>query len=196
MKFIPPLLTLLSFITTPGFSDLLDDPSAPAPIQETPQPPPPAPKPKDEGAVETKGKSSPPKKLKKAPPVLFRSETMSGNRDKGHLVLKGSVKITQGDLIMMSDEAVIDQDIALGTLKTIVATGNVYFQKTDEATGKKMTATSKSANYSAQAKSITFKGNASITRGTDRINGTIFTYDIVSGLIKAQKVDGVFEQNE
>jgi hypothetical protein len=68
--------------------------------------------------------------------------------------------------------------------------------KTDEATGKKMTATSKSANYSALAKSITFKGNASITRGTDRINGTIFTYDIVSGLIKAQKVDGVFEQNE
>ena len=190
--------SFLALISTPVLADLQDDPQAPPQTQDIA--PPPASRPQTPAREETfdgtKAKAPAGKKVKKSPPVVFRSETMSGNRFQGHLVLKGSVKITQGDLIMMSDEAVIDQDIRLGTLKTIVATGNVYFQRMDEATGKKMTATSQSATYLAQAKTITFKGNASITRGTDKINGTIFTYDIASGLIKAQKVDGVFEQNE
>ncbi len=192
------LFVFLALLSGQAFSDLQDDPQvSPIPPEVSP---PATSQPQgvsQEGSVEApKSKAATGKKLKKSPPVLFRSDSMSGNRFQGHLILKGSVKITQGDLIMMSDEAVIDQDIRLGTLKMIVATGNVYFQRTDEASGKKMTATSQSATYMALAKTITFKGNASITRGTDKINGTIFTYDIVSGLIKAQKVDGVFEQNE
>lgn len=195
MKTFFIFLTLLS---GQAFSDLQDDPqgSPSAPDISSPAPTHPQSISHEESVESPKSKPTAGKKFKKSPPVLFRSETMSGNRFQGHLILKGSVKITQGDLIMMSDEAVIDQDIRLGTLKTIVATGNVYFQRTDEASGKKMTATSQSATYLALAKTITFKGNASITRGTDKINGTIFTYDIASGLIKAQKVDGVFEQNE
>ncbi len=192
------LFLFLTLLSARALSDLQDDPqSSPAapdvssPVSNRSQS-----VSHEESLESPKSKATAGKKLKKSPPVLFRSESMSGNRFQGHLTLKGSVKITQGDLIMMSDEAVIDQDIRLGTLKTIVATGNVYFQRTDEATGKRMTASSQSATYLALAKTITFKGNASITRGTDKINGTIFIYDIVSGLIKAQKVDGVFEQNE
>lgn len=130
------------------------------------------------------------------PPVKFRADSMSGNRFQGEVSLKGNVTITQGDLLIRGDEANIEQDPKLGNLIKVSVDGKVYLEKIDETTGKKITASAKSAIYSAPNRNITFKGNASITRGTDRMNGNIINYNLSTGLIKAEKVDGMIQQND
>ena len=136
------------------------------------------------------------KKVKKEPPVKFKAEAMFGNKYEGQVTLKGNVKIYQEDMIITTDEAIVDQNTKEGILRTITAKGNVVVQKNEESTGKKMTASSQVAVYVAKDKMLTFKGNARITRGADVMNGTIIYYNTATGMIKAEKVDGVFKQNE
>lgn len=198
------LIAATAFSGTTAFADLQDEPiDAPGqkvepqskPTDQISIPPPSkAPEPPVGNAPVAKGSGD--KKGKKEPPVKFRAESMFGNKNDGQVTLKGNVKIYQEDMVITTDEAIVDQNTKEGVLRTITAKGNVLVQKNEESTGKKMTASSHTAVYIAKDKMLTFKGNARITRGTDVMNGTIIYYNTATGMIKAEKVDGVFKQNE
>ena len=148
------------------------------------------------GTRDGKHKDSRSKKNLKTTPVKFRADGMTGNRYQGQIQLKGNVQIVQGDLFIRGDEARIEQDPKQGQLDRVTVEGKVFLERIDEVSGKKITASARSAIYSATYRTITFKGNASITRGTDRMNGNIINYDLTTGLIKAEKVDGMIQQND
>ncbi len=198
------LIAVTALCGVRAFADLQDEPiDAPGhKVESQPKPTDPISSPPSSKATEPPASNAPAakgsgdKKGKKEPPVKFKAESMFGNKNDGQVTLKGNVKIYQEDMVITTDEAIVDQNTKEGVLRTITAKGNVLVQKNEESTGKKMTASSHTAVYIAKDKILTFKGNARITRGADVMNGTIIYYNTATGMIKAEKVDGVFKQNE
>jgi lipopolysaccharide transport protein LptA len=126
-------------------------------------------------------------------PVTFESEGLRGTRKDGILELKKDVVVAQGDFRMDADQAEVIFDQETEEVDHVVASGNVKIFKTDPRTGEKVKANGDKVTFYARKQTVTILGNARFSRGNDIVRGKTITYDLKSGWLNAEKVDGVVQ---
>ena len=129
-------------------------------------------------------------------PVIFEGDQFSGFRKLGTLELIENVKVTQGDFVIVSNNAKVFFDTKTDDVKKVIAKGNVKMNKTDLKTGEPITAQSKLVKFDAIKQVVELIGDAELTRGEDKIKGSTIIYELNTGWIKAKKVKGVVKAKE
>lgn len=129
-------------------------------------------------------------------PVQFEGEGFSGFRKQGTVELLKNVKITQGDFGLEADRAKVFFDTSTDEVKTVIASGHVRVRKKDPKSGELIMADSDVAEFAAKDQIVTLKGHAKLVRGKDVIKGAVIQYDMKTGWIKADKVQGVVQPQE
>lgn len=131
------------------------------------------------------------KPSKEKQPVRFTSVGARGNRDKGLIELKKKVRVFQEDFSLSSNKATIFLNKKTDEVDRVEATGNVRLEKVDVQTGERIKAKAQSAVFYEKEQKVVLRGNASFMRGKDLIKGKVITYEMDSGWISAEKVDGI-----
>lgn len=129
-------------------------------------------------------------------PIYFESEDLSGDRLGGTMILEKKVIVTQDDLRITADKAVLTVDKLTNEVTEVVATGNVKFSKKDPELGKTVTADSKEAVFNNSTRTVVLKGDPKMVRGTDVIRGRQIIYDLTTGWVKATRVEGVVQPSK
>jgi lipopolysaccharide transport protein LptA len=126
-------------------------------------------------------------------PVTFESQGLRGTRKAGLLELQKEVIIKQGDFRMDADQAEVIMDQKTEEVDHVVANGNVKMTKVDPETGEKVKASADTVTFNAGKQTVTLSGNAKFSRGHDLVRGKTITYDLKSGWLNADKVEGVVQ---
>jgi len=173
-------------------------PASPSPSMRTPpprKPPPPRKNPgqKQPHGAATGGRSSP----KTNAEIRFSSDGLSGNRETGQIRLLQNVVVTQADLELKSDNADVFFVKGSNEVARVVASGGVQILKQDVGTGQKLRASGLSAEFFNSEQKILLRGKpAEVFRGDEIIRGRQFTYDLTTGWIKADTVEGVLQPGD
>ena len=126
-------------------------------------------------------------------PIKFRSETFHGQKTQGILILEENVVVTQADIRLEADKATLTSDPITDEIKTVVAVGNVKFQRKDPETGQLVRAEGREGILDNQARTVVLKGDPKLWRGKDIFRGKLITYDLKTGWVKADRVEGVVQ---
>jgi lipopolysaccharide transport protein LptA len=145
------------------------------------------------------GSSHPPKKTKSQnqtrnqnrSPVRFTSVGARGNRDLGVIELDKDVRVFQDDFSLTSDRARIFLNKETNEVQKVLAIGSVVIEKDDPNTGQRVRATGEEAEFLEPEQKVTLRGSATLVRGKDVMKGRIIVYEMKTGWVSAQKVDGV-----
>lgn len=182
---------------TPSVSDM---PTAtPLPPERSPGTP--GPKPQVINKVEDKvqdkagGKVRGEKRSKsvKRAPVQFESKSLQAMKDQSRVVLKEDVLITQGDFRLQADEATIYFDQKTREAMKVIASGRVKAFKSDTELKQRVKAECNEAVFYNQERKMVLRGNAKLWRGEDLVRGKQITYELDTGWIKADRVEGVVQ---
>lgn len=203
-KLIPIAFLFFFFLENRGFCDLEED-SAIKQINQLPLKPSKEQKIKDEQKPAEEIKTLRPtqksgsKESQVEPsfePVFFEANGLFGEKEKGFLELKQNVKINQADMSLSSDQGKIFFDPISKEVKSVLTQGKVLFKKIDLKTKEDIKAMSDQAEFDAGQQIITLKGNASLTKGKDTIKGAVIVYELKTGLIRAEKIQGTLEPSK
>ncbi len=127
------------------------------------------------------------------PPVLFESRSLQGLKDQGRVILKDEVVITQGDFRIDADEATIIFDNKSRDVTKVLANGRVKISRSaSEAKDRVRAECNEAIFYNAERK-VLLRGNAKLWRSEDLVRGKQITYELDSGWIKADRVEGVVQ---
>lgn len=126
-------------------------------------------------------------------PIKYRSERLSGQKEGGVLVLEEDVVVTQGEMRIEADKATIHFDQATNEVIDCVAVGNVKFYQKDPETGSPVTAEGKEAVFNNRQRTVILKGDPKLVRGGDVVRGRQILYDLTTGWVKAERVEGVVQ---
>lgn len=130
-------------------------------------------------------------------PVHFESKGLRGLREKGTVELIEDVVVTQGDLRVEADRAQLFYDGNQREVVKVVANGNVKMFNIDQSTGEKMRAFCDQVVFLNSERTVVMEGNARLWRGTQSvIRGKKITYEMDSGWIKADRVEGELQPEE
>jgi len=130
------------------------------------------------------------KKKEKKEPVKYQSNGLNGLRTKGTIELLDDVKVTQGTLKMEADEAKIDFDEATDEVTKIVAAGQIKMFRYDEDSGEQIQAFGDRMTFLNSERKVILEGNARLFRGANLLRGQRLIYELDTGWIRAEKVDG------
>ena len=195
---------------TPALADLveevedLDRPSRP---EQLPTPgasssPPPkrpvtndgrAPSPKAQPQEKSKSRSGKRTKGAHRASVQFESKSLQAMKDQNRVMLKEDVVVTQEDFRMEADEATIYFDPRTREASKIIASGRVKVFKSDAETKQRIKAECNEAVFYNQDRKMVLRGNAKLWRGDDLVRGKQITYELDTGWIKAERVEGVVQ---
>jgi lipopolysaccharide transport protein LptA len=199
---------LLSSVTTPLQAELTEDveelrdygPQRSKPLTELPLE---SPKPPPVQEIKSKnnkiqGEPKQPQKSGKARPshagmVKFWSNSLSGFRDQGSLSLEEDVVVTQDDIRIEADKAMIFFERTTNEVKEVHAVGSVRFQRVDPESGQPIRAEGKEAIFDNAKRMVTMKGEPVLYRGEDVVRGKVIYYNLVTGWVKADRVEGVMQ---
>lgn len=126
-------------------------------------------------------------------PVAFKSDGLKGTRKDGIIELQRNVVVTQGDFRMIADEAEVIFDQKTEEVDQVIARGNVRITKKDPKTGEMVNARGESVTFQAAKEVAILSGNARFSRGADLVRGKTITYDMKTGWLNAEKVDGIVQ---
>ena len=126
----------------------------------------------------------------------FTSVGLKASGNKGHLKLEKKVEISQGKLRLKSAKADIFSNQDTKEVERILIEGNVYITNGEEDSENKIKAKSDKATFYADEQLLILKGNARLWRGTDLMRGKIIRYNLKTGWIEVEQVQGVMKQNE
>lgn len=129
-------------------------------------------------------------------PVRFESKGLQGSRDQGTIQLMEEVIVTQDDLRMESDKATVHFTQGSNEVQRVVASGNVKMFKTDPDTGKKIRAEANEVLFQNIERKLILKGNARLWRGEDLVRGKQITYEMNTGWVRADRVEGVVQPGD
>ena len=161
-----------------------DRQSTPAPTQTNPE------------SADTKNpqpKGKPASANEKREPVYFESVGLEGMRSQGLIKLLEKVIVTQGDMRLEADRATVHFDKKTEEVSKVVATGNVKLLRTDPETRQKVRAESNEVLFDNLERKLTLKGNAKLWRGGDLVRGKQIVYELDTGWIKADRVEGIVQ---
>lgn len=215
-------LMLIMVISTSSWADLQDDPAedvalppkegtkaAPSGLIRDESETKPLNSPKVKEEKEKRGpKSAPERPSEKSPdktpassannansnaPIKYRSEQLAGQKSGGVVVLEENVVVTQADMRIEADKATLHFDQATNEVIDCVAVGNVHFFRKDPETGNPVTAEGREAIFNNKERTVILKGDPKLTRGGDVVRGRQILYDLTSGWVKADRVEGVVQ---
>jgi lipopolysaccharide transport protein LptA len=129
-------------------------------------------------------------------PVKFTSVGLTASGNNGNLKLKKDVRVTQGRLNLFSDEAEIYLEDETREVEKVMVEGNVSINNNAEIQSESIKAKSDSAIFYASDQLIILKGNARLWRGSDLMRGKIIRYQLKTGWIEVEQVQGVMKQSE
>ena len=145
----------------------------------------------EKGGSKTRGDKQ--RKSAKRSPVLFESKNLQAMKDQGEVVLKEEVIITQGDFRLEADEATIYFDQKTKEAVKVIASGRVKAFKEDQDLKERVKAECHEAVFYSQERKMILRGNAKLWRGADLIRGKKITYDLDTGRITAERIEGVVQ---
>ncbi len=164
-------------------------------VSESPKPPKPAgndpgiPSPKPQEKGKTKGS----KRKSTRAPVQFESKALQAMKDQNRVMLKEDVIVTQGDFRLEADEATIYFDPVTREANKVIAVGRVKAFKSDPELKQRVKAECNEAVFHNQERKMILRGNAKLWRGEDLVRGKQITYELDTGWIKADRVEGVVQ---
>lgn len=126
-------------------------------------------------------------------PIKYRSERLAGQKEGGVLVLEENVVVTQDEMRIEADKATIHFDQTTNEVIDCVAIGNVSFYQKDPETGNPVTAQGREAIFNNRERTVILKGDPKLVRGGDVVRGRQILYDLTSGWVKADRVEGVVQ---
>lgn len=129
-------------------------------------------------------------------PVRWRSGGLVAMREQGVTELTKDVVITQGNTELQADHAKIYFDEAADDVSKVVVTGNVRVLRAAESPRDRMKARGNEATFYNKEQTVTLKGNATLERGGDIIRGKTINYQLETGLITVDNVEGVMQPGE
>lgn len=129
-------------------------------------------------------------------PIKYSSERLAGQKQGGVVVLEENVVVTQADMRIEADKATIHFDQATNEVIDCVAIGNVKFFRKDPETGSPVTADGREAVFNNRERTVTLKGDPKLVRGGDVVRGRQIIYDLTSGWVKADRVEGVVQPSK
>lgn len=129
-------------------------------------------------------------------PIKYSSERLAGQKQGGVVVLEENVVVTQADMRIEADKATIHFDQATNEVIDCVAVGNVKFFRRDPETGNPVTADGREAVFNNRDRTVTLKGDPKLVRGGDIVRGRQIIYDLTSGWVKADRVEGVVQPSK
>ena len=129
-------------------------------------------------------------------PIKYSSERLAGQKQGGVVVLEENVVVTQADMRIEADKATIHFDQATNEVIDCVAVGNVKFFRRDPETGNPVTADGREAVFNNRDRTVTLKGDPKLVRGGDVVRGRQIIYDLTSGWVKADRVEGVVQPSK
>ena len=125
--------------------------------------------------------------------VKFWSKSLSGFRDQGSLSLEEDVVVTQDDIRIEADKATIFFERTTNEVKEVHAVGSVRFQRVDPESGQPIRAEGKEAIFDNAKRMVTMKGEPILYRGEDVVRGKVIYYNLTTGWVKADRVEGVMQ---
>lgn len=136
------------------------------------------------------------KEKEKKKPVLYQSNGLSGLRDKGTIELLDDVMVSQGTLKLEADQAKILFDEATDEVQTVTADGHIKMFRYDEDSGEQIKAFGDRVIFLNLERKIILEGNARLFRGVHLLRGDRLIYELDTGWIRAEKVEGEFHPEE
>ncbi len=122
--------------------------------------------------------------------LKWEASSLKADRNNKYIDLKKEVKLTQGDLLITSDEAIIYFDNNSQVVRA-EASGNVYIQKGSGQ--EQISAKSGKAVFYVKKRKILLTENPIVWKQIDVIRGTSISYDVDSGMVTVSKVEGILE---
>ena len=123
-------------------------------------------------------------------PVRFTSQGLKGKRTEGFLELLQDVEVVQGTMRLLSDKAIVYFNEETNEVEKIVAEGNVKVFRKDEETGDEVKAFGNKMTFFNGDRKVLLTGNARLWNGPDLVKGKEITYELDSGWVWADKVEG------
>ncbi len=183
---------------TPPHKSKSKKPSHPASVKKSPQQ---TSEPNSEDTfVEEppKTKKVKPSKGKKAPVKLKCDGQSTYSRKNGVMTLKENVVITQANLRLQADEAVVSfykekSEAENDSVKEVEIIGNVKVSKFDPDPAQRMVAHGNRAVFYNSEQKVKLIGNARLYRGGDLMRGKQITYDIQTGMVFVDQARGIVQ---
>jgi lipopolysaccharide transport protein LptA len=112
--------------------------------------------------------------------------------------LQKNVVITQDDIRLQSDEARLlflpdGKKENNNTVQTVEVNGKVKFSRFAKDPAEQITAKSDKAVFDNETQKVTLDGNARLLKDGHLIKGDRIVYEIVSGMIKVDRAQGVVQ---
>jgi lipopolysaccharide export system protein LptA len=129
----------------------------------------------------------------KSAPIKFWGKNLTGDKAGGVIVLEEDVVVTQDDLRISADKATLIVEKLTNEVREVRAVGNVKFFRIDPETNQPVTADSKEASFDNSTRVVILRGDPKLIRGSDTVKGKQISYDLVTGWVKATRVEGVVQ---
>ncbi len=201
----------LLLATIPLRADLDDDEIPLPPPQPTPIAPPEAkptpPKADKDTSAPTTNKGSGKKTTNKTrtsadpenarkQPVRWKSKGLKATKEKGVMELSQDVTVTQGDLQLKANHAKIYYDEKSDEVSRVVVTGNVRITKSAPDPKDRLTGVGNEGVFYNSDRKVILRGNAQLIRGDDVLRGKQINYELDTGWISVDNVEGVMQPGD
>ena len=118
-------------------------------------------------------------------PIYVEADAASIDDAKGITVYTGSVKITQGSMILKGDRVELYRDDA-GDINQIISLGKpAHFQQQPQLDQKVTYATGNKLDYTVSSQFLVITDDAKVTQGADSFTGAKINYDMANAKVKA-----------
>lgn len=147
-------------------------------------------------AKKPNGKKNPGRARSDAPIHLQSDGTSTYSRNGAVAHLQKNVLITQDDIRLQSDEATIHLNPGSknnSNIQSVELIGKVNVSRFAKDPTERVTARSDKAVFDNNSQVVTLDGDARLWRDGHMIKGDRIVYDIVSGLIKVDRAQGVVQ---
>lgn len=123
--------------------------------------------------------------------VDFESDSLRALKGQQQIMLTGHVLINQGGFRLEANEATIYFKKKSREPYKVVAKGGVKVFQADTKTTSRMTAQCSEAVFFNAERKVVLRGSAKLWHGDDFVSGKQITYELDTGWIKAERVEGV-----
>jgi lipopolysaccharide transport protein LptA len=158
-----------------------------------------SPEPRPTGKAPDKAKDKKSVKARRDAPIHLQSDGTSTYSRNGSVVhLQKNVVITQDDIRLQSDEARVlfapeGRRESNNTVQTVEVSGKVNLTRLSKDPTERITAKSDKAIFDNDTQKVTLDGNARLWKDGHLIKGDRIVYEIVTGMIKVDRAQGVVQ---
>jgi lipopolysaccharide transport protein LptA len=158
-----------------------------------------SPEPRPTGKASDKPKDKKTVKARRDAPIHLQSDGTSTYSRNGSVVhLQKNVVITQDDIRLQSDEARVlfapeGRRENNNTVQSVEVNGKVNLTRLSKDPAERITAKSDKAIFDNDSQKVTLDGNARLWKDGHLIKGDRIVYEIVTGMIKVDRAQGVVQ---